>query len=48
MPAPTKGSPRASTLSARERLRRRLLLGAILALEVVMLGYVGELSLIHI
>jgi fermentation-respiration switch protein FrsA (DUF1100 family) len=42
MPAPTKGSPRASTLSARERLRRRLLLGAILALEVVMLGYVGE------
>ena len=47
MPAPTKATkatsrtPRASTLSPRQRLRRRVLLGAILALEVVMLGYVG-------
>src|SRR5258706_178634 len=44
MPAPTKASsrtPRAFTLSPRQRLRRRVLLGAILALEVVMLGYAG-------
>jgi dipeptidyl aminopeptidase/acylaminoacyl peptidase len=44
MPAPTKATsrtPRASTLSPRQRLRRRVLLGAILALEVVMLGYAG-------
>jgi len=44
MPAPTKATsrtPRTSTLSPRQRLRRRVLLGAILALEVVMLGYAG-------
>src|SRR5260370_18784516 len=44
MPAPTKAAgrtPRASPLSPRQRLRRRVLLGAILALEVVMLGYAG-------
>src|SRR5215510_3899904 len=44
MPAPTKATsrtPRASTLSPRQRLRRRVLLGAILALEVVLLGYAG-------
>src|SRR5260221_178973 len=44
MPAPTTATsraPRASTLSPRQRLRRRVLLGAILALEVVMLGYAG-------
>ena len=44
MPAPTKATrrtPRASTLSPRQRLRRRVLLWAILALEVVMLGYAG-------
>src|SRR5260370_31904324 len=44
MPAPTKATgrtPRASPLSPRQRLRRRVLLGAILALEVVMLGYAG-------
>lgn len=46
MPAPTltkatSRTPRASTLYARRRLRRRVLLGAILALEVVMLGYAG-------
>jgi len=44
MPAPTKATsrtPRTSTLSPRQRLRRRVLLGAILALEVVLLGYAG-------
>src|SRR5258708_10318854 len=44
MPAPTTATsraPRASTLSPRQRLRRRVLLGAILALEVVLLGYAG-------
>jgi uncharacterized protein len=44
MSAPTKAvsrTPRASTLSPRQRLRRRVLLGIILALEVVMLGYAG-------
>jgi pimeloyl-ACP methyl ester carboxylesterase len=44
MPAPTKATsrtPRASTLSPRQRLRRRVLLGAILALEVVLLVYAG-------
>ncbi len=44
MPAPTTATgrtPRASTLSPRQRLSRRVLLGAILALEVVMLGYAG-------
>ncbi|HEV2461959.1 MAG TPA: alpha/beta fold hydrolase [Ktedonobacterales bacterium] len=44
MPAPTtaiRRTPRASTLSPRQRLRRRVLLGAILALEVVLLGYAG-------
>ncbi len=44
MPVPTTATsrtPRASTLSPRQRLRRRVLLGAILALEVVMLGYAG-------
>jgi pimeloyl-ACP methyl ester carboxylesterase len=44
MPAPTKGTSRttrASTLSPRQRLRRRVLLGATLALEVVLLGYAG-------
>src|SRR5262245_34427322 len=44
MPAPTKATsrmPRASTLSPRQRLRRRVLLGATLALEVVMLVYAG-------
>src|SRR5262249_3901386 len=44
MPASTKATsrtPRASTLSPRQRLRRRVLLGAILALEVALLGYTG-------
>jgi uncharacterized protein len=44
MPAPTKAirrTPRASTLSPRQRLRRRVLLGATLVLEVVLLGYAG-------
>jgi hypothetical protein len=44
MPAPTTATsrtPRASTLSPRQRLRRRVLLGAILTLEVVVLGYAG-------
>ncbi len=44
MPAPAKATSRtrrASTLSPRQRLRRRVLLGAVLALEVVMLGYGG-------
>lgn len=44
MPAPTTATsrmPRTSTLSPRQRFRRRVLLGAILALEVVLLGYAG-------
>jgi hypothetical protein len=44
MRAPTKATSRAaraSTLSPRQRLRRRVLVGAILVLEVVMLGYAG-------
>ena len=45
MPAPstdTSRTPRASTLSPRQRLRWRVLLGAtLLVLEVVMLGYAG-------
>ena len=44
MPAPTNATsrtPRASTRSPRQRLRRRVLLGAVLALEVMMLGYAG-------
>src|SRR5262249_12303838 len=45
MPAPTKATtnrtPRASSLSLRQRLRRRVLLGAILALEGALLGYAG-------
>ncbi len=44
MPAPAKATtrtPRAPTLSPRQRLRRRVLLGAILVLEVVVLGYAG-------
>ena len=44
MPALTTATsrpPRASTPSPRQHLRRRVLLGAILALEVVLLGYAG-------
>ena len=44
MPAPTQATsrtPRAFPRSLRQRLRRRVLLGAILALEVVLLGYAG-------
>jgi uncharacterized protein len=44
MPAPTEATsrtPRASTPSSRQRLRRRVLLEAILALEVVVLVYAG-------
>jgi fermentation-respiration switch protein FrsA (DUF1100 family) len=44
MPALTKAisrTPRASTLTPRQRLRRRVLLGVILALELVLLAYAG-------
>ncbi len=43
MPAPSKTTrrTRASILSPRQRLRRRVLLGTILALEVVVVGYAG-------
>jgi hypothetical protein len=43
MPAPTKAAsrmPRTSTLSLHRRLRRLMLLGAILALELVLVVYV--------
>jgi dipeptidyl aminopeptidase/acylaminoacyl peptidase len=44
MPAPataTSSTLRTSTLTPRKRLRRRVVLGAILVLEVMMLGYAG-------
>jgi len=37
----TSRTPRAATRSPRQRIRRRVLLGAMLALEVVLLGYAG-------